>query len=773
MTQFNYANMTFSDIMSQIQARLANDPKFANFSESAIAQTILEIFAGVNDMTNYYIERRAEETFLDTARLQSSVVGLTKSIGYVPVRPIPAKANIKIILKGPLPLTLSAGDIIGFDSNQINLSYNGFNFIFTKTYEYLVTSDDIAQGVGNKDFRKEIEYSVKDLNTITINDSGNVNTNDPAVSKINSTQGTKIVYTIAGSDYTSKVAKIFQTYSINDTTFSNLYGQEDISYDYETDTYALDNGLTKVGIGDTSAIALSGTNLYEIARQSILTARTTLDSVKPNVCLIESNPDQTIKLSFSDGIIATLGLVDQSQSIFIQYLQTKGSSANKIGVKGDKLSTSNTFITTNTMTDVTNNIEFRFNGNIIGGADFESIASMKQNAPGIYAALDRLTTKQDYLSYLRSLTSPIDVRNALAWGEQEEINIRGMIANKELFNVILYCVLGSLYDFSKTEFGVRQISATGVLPPETLFTNYWFGAGYDYYDLNKDALNTIGAQESLSTDDPLTIVNTKLNRKGQMTTRAFSLQPIIQYFNLSGRVYVNKLYSLSDTRKKINNALYTYFDTNADFNEPIYKSSIVSLIESYPEVNFCDIKFTAMDLGNNAPIISSAGSSACAPLVDGVTFGLLTTAQQALLGSTLDTVTKSWLTNASTTTTSAQIKDFDIRTYYEELTRKPGGLGTSGISEEQFWNTLAPNLFSSAISLYPWAINWAQAITTSASSTLTNFDKYLRILNTTLKDILVTNIIDDSGNIITYTLKQEVPAINISDPVNGLIYTYR
>ena len=69
MTQFSYASMTFSEIVSQIKDRLKNDPRFVNFSESAIAQTVLEIFAGVGDMANFYIERRAEENFLDVAEM--------------------------------------------------------------------------------------------------------------------------------------------------------------------------------------------------------------------------------------------------------------------------------------------------------------------------------------------------------------------------------------------------------------------------------------------------------------------------------------------------------------------------------------------------------------------------------------------------------------------------------------------------------------------------------------------------------------------------------
>jgi hypothetical protein len=202
---------------------------------------------------------------------------------------------------------------------------------------------------------------------------------------------------------------------------------------------------------------------------------------------------------------------------------------------------------------------------------------------------------------------------------------------------------------------------------------------------------------------------------------------------------------------------------NADFNVEIYKSSVVSIIESYPEVNFCDIAFTAMDLGNNATVITSAGSSACGPIQDAVNLGIITEAEQMILGPALDETIKSWISGVTTSATSASITNFNYTTYYSLLERRYGAPTLSGISEEQFWNTLAPKLATTIAGLPSWAASWSNAY----------FNSYIQILNTTLKDILVTNMIDDNGNVVNYTLKQEIPAINISDPTYGLIYTYR
>ena len=763
MTEFNYASMTFSEIVSQIKDRLKNDPRFVNFNEAAIAQTILEIFAGVGDMNNYYIERRAEESFLPTARLKSSVISHTKGIGYVPKRPIPATANLKIILKGPLPAELLPGTKVGFNRNEVNLKFAGYNFILSKTYEYTFTIDDINNGVGNPDFRKEIVYSVNDINSVEINDSGNIDIEDAV--PISVLQAEYKVFELKGDSTEAAPGEKFQHYDIDDEEFSNYYGSEDISYDADSDNYQLEIGYTQVGIGANQTVALDEANLFEISRRSILTQSTTLSAARtenvPKVCLIESNPNQTVRISFSDGNIATIGLTSPSENLYVQYVVTKGAEANKVGVIDQKLSTNNTFIAGGF--DITSNIEFRLNGNIVNGSDFESIESMKQNAPGIFAALDRLTTKQDYISYLRSLTSPIDVRNALAWGEQEECENRGDSAIKDLFNIILYSLAGTMYNISDTtavESSVRKID--DIIYPETLHAaDVLWGSGVTYYELNSDALQAVGDQDELSPTDPISIVNSKLNKRGQITTRAFSIPPVIQYLNLGGTVYVNKLQSLESVRKKVNNALYEYFDVHADFNAKIYKSNVIEIIESFKEVVYADIGFSAMDLGDNSPYIDGGISSTGAYKY---TSGVSSEGIRVNMCNAFDAAIRNWITSFTEEETVDVINIsgfYPTTTYYKQLIRRPGGIGPTYLSEGNFWIQLAPILHNIAKN---YDQNWA------ASSAFTD---YLRAVNCTIKPFLVTNLIDDNGNIVNYSLKQEIPAINISDPTFGLIYTYR
>ena len=124
----SYSNLTYETVLEQINNKLKSDPRFDNFSESSVAQTLVEIFAGTVDLVNYYIERRAEESFMDTAKLKSSVILLAKQLGYAITRPNPATSSLKIKLSGDLTTKVTTGDVL-----QIPI-YSNFNFskeIFT------------------------------------------------------------------------------------------------------------------------------------------------------------------------------------------------------------------------------------------------------------------------------------------------------------------------------------------------------------------------------------------------------------------------------------------------------------------------------------------------------------------------------------------------------------------------------------------------------------------------------------------------------------------
>ena len=106
----NYTNITYEQILKSFKDRLASDPRFKNIGSSAIYGMFMEMISAVTEMTNFYIQRTAEESFIETARLDSSVIKHGKNLGYNPRRAVPARCELAIRLKGPLPSVLRGGD---------------------------------------------------------------------------------------------------------------------------------------------------------------------------------------------------------------------------------------------------------------------------------------------------------------------------------------------------------------------------------------------------------------------------------------------------------------------------------------------------------------------------------------------------------------------------------------------------------------------------------------------------------------------------------------
>ena len=97
-----YTNYSFTSLVLQLQNNLiANQSAWRDMYRSGTGQMLIELFAAVGTLVNYYIERRAEETYLPTAQNYSSVVNLVSLIDYQPSRNVSSTGNIQITLSAP------------------------------------------------------------------------------------------------------------------------------------------------------------------------------------------------------------------------------------------------------------------------------------------------------------------------------------------------------------------------------------------------------------------------------------------------------------------------------------------------------------------------------------------------------------------------------------------------------------------------------------------------------------------------------------------------
>lgn len=422
-----YSSVTYQDILQQIISRVASDPKYVNLVGSPLFDLMTEIFAGTTDLTTFFIQRRAEECFYDTLQLKSSAISLSRMFSYDVARATPAQTKLKIILDGDFSSIFQVGE-----DNKIQLpfyskfSINGNDYVLIDTWTFNITPQILSDMITDAD-----EFKLE----ITEDSFGN----DIAI-----TQGVIREKVIEGST-NGQINSFFQKYKIEDLEFSNIYGD----YDY------FHNKVTQVYVGESKTEATR----FNIDRKSLINWETfksvTNFQTFQKLCLIRTSRDENIEMTFGDDKYASIGARSSKDNIYLQYLATKGSSANAYGVIGNKVDFSGN-IYTNAGVNITHLVKFELASNIINGSDLESTDSIKYNSPKMFYTQERIVTKDDYLNFLKFLKSPIVVKNAIAWGEQEERDKQNVFADIKMFNVVFFSVIGSLYDLSKSVYTVKS-----------------------------------------------------------------------------------------------------------------------------------------------------------------------------------------------------------------------------------------------------------------------------------------------------------------------------
>ena len=271
-----YTGLDYASILKSVTDKLKADPRFDNFRESAIAQTINEIFTGTADLTNYYIQRQAEESFFETSQRDSSAILNSRNLAYDITRPIPATTTIKINIKGDMRSRILAGRKLQIPVFS-KFTYNGNDFILQKGFTYTFTTADAEEVI-----TQGTSYD----KTFSVDDDG-----DP----ITLIQGTLKLKIITGTT-NPQIGQIFQTYRIPDVTFSNYYGSADLT-DYPT---------TRVWVGADQ----SDDNEYTIDRRSLINnnvLHSILAGETIKCALIRTSVDSDVELKFGTVKIAALG----------------------------------------------------------------------------------------------------------------------------------------------------------------------------------------------------------------------------------------------------------------------------------------------------------------------------------------------------------------------------------------------------------------------------------------------------------------------------------
>ena len=189
------------------------------------------------------------------------------------------------------------------------------------------------------------------------------------------TEGTLLSYSYAVSDITPAAKYEIPNEAVDTTTIK--VSVQTSSSDTTTSTYTLSTDIT--GIGSTSAIYY-----------------------------LEQNPQGRYQIYFGDGIIGKS--LSAGNIITIQYLVATGAAVNVS-------STVSQSFTAGTTIGGSSSIAITVNSNSTGGADVESITSIKFNAPRVNASKNRAVTAADYEALI--LSNYAGAESVSVWGGED------------------------------------------------------------------------------------------------------------------------------------------------------------------------------------------------------------------------------------------------------------------------------------------------------------------------------------------------------------------
>lgn len=613
----DYSKVTHEQLLEQFKNRIISDPKFKDMSAAAIYQMYMEMMAGTFDMLHFYLGRTAEEMFLDSAKLDSSIIKLSKNLGYNPKRAIPATANIAIKLKGPLPKNAAIGDEVWFNNEQLKLKFNNKPYRLDHCYSYKLTADDIANGIDNPSWTKTIQYSIP--SDIT---EGWIPLTSQAeyLDKIKIVQceiKTKEIYAVANAEH---LTESYQCYDIDDISFSNYYGIRD-PYAFSNNEYIPVNGWCKVGIGLNKIDAFSPEKICDIEIENIYCNKKAKaannefrQTKKLNICRIESNQDKTIRITFGDGAIVNNGFNNEDEILYVQYVTTDGYSANTPDVVGSTLTNTSRIMahSAGKLYDITDNVVFVLTTNISNGDDFESTLRMKNSAAIYFASRGQLINKKDFNDYFGSMSRPIHAKNAVAWTTNElkskTSNMTDDYLNtlNEAKDAVFYTVIGDLYEsLGNNKYKVKELYTTddnSIVGTTTLYnsTDDFLNHTVDLAKCCAGQTQVIAYTQATTKSDPFylntnTIYN-DIEEKLQFGVVPISLPPIVQYFDLVGNVEIDRTTNVAQYQQDIESRIYKWLADNQKFNNKIYKSDIIKMIYDNAATKSVNVDFTPSSL---------------------------------------------------------------------------------------------------------------------------------------------------------------------------------
>jgi hypothetical protein len=235
--ELNYTQYDYNTLLAQLEDRIKQNNAWDTTWESGTGQMIIELYAYVANMLLYYVERTAEELYIETAQRRSSVVNLVALIGYSPRRVVSSTGVATISIPAPLSVK------VFIPSGTVLTSMAG--------YKYLVSTDSvILAGVTSIDvpIKQGVAISTDFYSNGTVDQTYNIADNKIENTSVSVTVNDipwTVVDTFINSNSGSKVYK--EVDKLDDTTDiifgNNVFGESPESGQKITVSYIQSGGL--------------------------------------------------------------------------------------------------------------------------------------------------------------------------------------------------------------------------------------------------------------------------------------------------------------------------------------------------------------------------------------------------------------------------------------------------------------------------------------------------------------------------------------------------
>ena len=345
MPLVNFANLDFDQIKVTIKDYLRSNSDFTDYDfEGSNLSTIIDVLAYNTYITSYNANMVANEVFLDSATLRENVVSLIQNVGYLPRSKRASRMNVSFYVD-------TAGYATQPQTIKLNKGLVATTTEFTNESYTFVSLDDITKPVFN---RRAVFTDIELVEGNYITTNFTVDSYDP---------NQRFILPNTGIDTTTIRV------TVKPSQFSNT-----------SRTYAQTGSVTSCHGHHTT-----NQTLFEVNGNSA-------------VYWIREIEGERYELIFGDGIFGKK--LDAPSFIEVSYVVTNGKDGNGIcSVNFNGKLTSgrgNLALTSGVSLLAVGKCSF-------GGADIESMDSIKKYGPRVHGSQNRAVTANDYETLIPSV----------------------------------------------------------------------------------------------------------------------------------------------------------------------------------------------------------------------------------------------------------------------------------------------------------------------------------------------------------------------------------